>query len=58
MESISIPGSVTVIGDKAFYNCSALEYVDIPESIVYIGNDAFNQDFNIKKVDFKSIESI
>ena len=39
---IPADGSVTVIGDYAFYNCSGLTSVSIPEGVTAIGNYAFS----------------
>ncbi|MBO5263217.1 MAG: leucine-rich repeat protein, partial [Bacteroidaceae bacterium] len=36
-----IPGSVTSIGDYAFYNSSGLTSIEIPNSVTSIGNHAF-----------------
>jgi hypothetical protein len=36
-ESIKIPNSVTVIGNKAFEDCYKLESIDIPEGITGLG---------------------
>ena len=41
LTSVSIPKSVTYIGDGAFLGCSNLASVDIPESVTYIGSSAF-----------------
>ena len=38
---VTIPDSVTYIGDSAFMNCSSLTSVTIPDSVTGIGNDAF-----------------
>ena len=37
----TIPDSVTIIGDNAFYPCDSLTNVVIPNSITTIGNEAF-----------------
>ncbi|MDO4995493.1 MAG: leucine-rich repeat domain-containing protein, partial [Bacteroidales bacterium] len=38
----TIPGSVTSIGDYAFYGCSGLTSITIPSSVTSIGSDAFS----------------
>jgi len=38
---ITIPDSVTSIGDNAFYKCSKLANITIPDSVKTIGNSAF-----------------
>ncbi|MBP3495996.1 MAG: leucine-rich repeat protein, partial [Clostridia bacterium] len=38
---ITIPNSVTTIGNDAFYNCTSLTSITIPNSVTTIGNDAF-----------------
>ena len=39
--SITIPDSVTSIGERAFYYCSSLASVTIPDSVTSIGDAAF-----------------
>jgi BspA type Leucine rich repeat region (6 copies)/Domain of unknown function (DUF6383) len=40
--SLTIPNSVTTIGDNAFYNCNGLTgSITIPNSVTSIGNEAF-----------------
>ena len=40
--SVTIPNSVTSIGDGAFYACSGLTSVSIPNSVTSIGEEAFS----------------
>ncbi len=39
--NLTIPDSVTSIGDYAFYNCTGLTSVTFPNSVTSIGNSAF-----------------
>jgi len=39
--SVSIPDSVTSIGNNAFYGCTGLNGITIPYSVTSIGNNAF-----------------
>ena len=40
--AVTIPSSVSSIGDSAFYGCSGLTSVTIPSSVMSIGFDAFS----------------
>ena len=42
LSEITIPNSVTSIGEYAFYNCSGLTSVTIPNSVTSIGKSAFS----------------
>lgn len=42
LQSITIPDSVTNIGDEAFLCCENLSEIIVPDSIISIGSDAFN----------------
>jgi hypothetical protein len=39
--TITIPNSVTSIGDHAFYNCESLTSITIPDGVTSIGDSAF-----------------
>ena len=41
LTSVTIPGSVTTIGEYAFADCNGLSYVSIGNSVTNIGNNAF-----------------
>ena len=42
LQSVTIPDSVTSIGDSAFSDCSSLQSVTIPDSVTNIGDWAFS----------------
>jgi len=50
LQSITIPDSVTSIGDGAFYFCSSLQSVTIPESVKSIGDSAFEDCSSLQSV--------
>ena len=41
LEKVNIPNNITVIGDKAFYNCQSLEDATLPKNLKVIGQWAF-----------------
>jgi hypothetical protein len=50
LTSITIPNSVTSIGEDAFYFCTGLTSVTIPNSVTSIGNSAFSYCFGLISV--------
>ena len=45
-------GSVTVIGEEAFYGCSGLESIVIPEGVTAIEESAFDEAFHLESISF------
>ena len=59
LQSITIPNSVTSIGDRAFIGCEFLQSVTIPNSVTSIGNRAFEQCKSLQSVTIpNSVKSI
>ncbi|MFR3811244.1 MAG: leucine-rich repeat domain-containing protein [Ruminococcus callidus] len=42
LQSVTIPESVTSIGNSAFSNCTSLAAVTIPENVTHISGSAFS----------------
>ena len=49
-ESITLPNSITSIGDWAFNNCSSLKSITIPNSVTSIGRYAFSNCSSLKNI--------
>ena len=41
-ESVSLPGTLTCIGNNAFKGCAALKEIDIPQGVEYVWNYVFS----------------
>lgn len=52
--SVTIPDSVTFIGDAAFENCSQLTNISIPNSVTAIGFSAFSSCTSLKSITLPS----
>ena len=52
---VTIPNSVTSIGDGAFWDCSGLTSVTIPNSVTSIGNSAFYGCSGLTTLNFNAI---
>jgi len=47
--SVTIPDSVSYIGDNAFLLCKNLERIDIPDSVTYIGSNIFDRCVSLRE---------
>ena len=50
MTSITIPNSVTSIGEKAFYECNSLTSITIPNSVTSIGSHTFYYCYSLTSI--------
>ena len=49
-EQITIPNSVTSIGDSAFWRCKSLQQITIPNSVTSIGDSAFSDCSSLQQI--------
>ncbi len=54
LTKVSIPETVTTIGEEAFCYCEALETIDIPNSVVSLGERAFYRCTSLRSVNVGS----
>ena len=54
LSGLSLPSSISYIGDKAFANCQSLETVTLSNGIKYINEGAFYNCSNLETVNFPS----
>ena len=52
LTSITIPDSVTIIGDSAFELCTSLVSINIPDTVISVGNCAFEECDSLTNVKF------
>ena len=50
LQSVTIPDSVTSIGNMAFSWCESLQNITIPNSVISIGNDAFSDCVSLQSI--------
>lgn len=50
LQQITIPNTVTHIGDRAFCGCENLQQITIPNSVTHIGDDAFFDCDNLQQI--------
>ena len=54
VKKMSIPSSVTKIGDYAFYKCTDLTSIDLPSGVTYLGFKAFSDCTNLSSITLPS----
>ncbi|MBQ7279514.1 MAG: leucine-rich repeat protein [Bacteroidales bacterium] len=50
LKNITLPDSITTIGDEAFCTCPALQKIYIGKNIRHIGDKAFNMCYSLKRI--------
>ena len=56
--NVTIPNTVTIIGEQAFKDCIGITSVVIPDTVVQINKEAFNGCKNLQKVTMPNIKEI
>ena len=50
VESVSLPSSITTIGDSAFSNCQKLKSITLPNNLTTIGKTCFQQCYALQEI--------
>ena len=59
IESVTIPGSVSIIGERAFFGCSKLRTITLSEGLTTIGDAVFVECGNLRSITIpESVERI
>lgn len=54
MENITLPDSITSIGEMAFFHCSSLKSITIPDGVTSIGDNTFMWCSSLKSITIPS----
>ena len=50
IKSVTLPSSLKIIGDEAFYMCSAMEKINIPKDVIYLGDGCFHHCYKLDSI--------
>ena len=53
-ETVTVPDFITVIGNKAFFNCSNIQSINIHKNVKSIGNNAFQNCAALSNMNFET----
>ena len=53
LTEVSLPGTLTSIGNQAFENCTALKNIAIPDSVTQIGSWVFSHCSSLSSIQYK-----
>ncbi|MBQ8551201.1 MAG: leucine-rich repeat protein [Clostridia bacterium] len=54
LKSVTLPNSLTYIGESAFYGCTGLTSIEIPDSVITIENQTFFNCTSLSSIDFSA----